>query len=194
VSVHDALARVRRRFDSFGAVLGWGCGHAFRHFHGTRARSFTAATTSRALFSGRPRRFPGRFAVDNLAPPLPYEADSFEMVYSLSVFTHLSEPMQQAWISELARVPRPEGPAVFSTHGDYFLSGLPAEERRGFQSGRLVVLEEDPEGSNFCHVYHPFAYVRDPMAAPNGFPLLVHMAEDARGNGNLEYYILERQP
>src|SRR5262249_4073625 len=44
------------------------------------------------------------FAQNDLDPPLPFEAASFDAVYCISVFTHLSEARQLAWSKEIARV------------------------------------------------------------------------------------------
>src|SRR5687767_8629355 len=42
-------------------------------------------------------------------PPLPFTTGAFDLVYTVSVFTHLSEQYQRAWISELHRLLQPGG-------------------------------------------------------------------------------------
>ncbi len=51
------------------------------------------------------------------APPLPFAAESFELVYSVSVLSHLDEPLQNRWLAELRRVLAPGGVALLSIHG-----------------------------------------------------------------------------
>ncbi len=52
-----------------------------------------------------------------LEPPLPYPEDSFDLVTAISVFTHLSRPLQVAWARELIRVLRPGGVAFITSCG-----------------------------------------------------------------------------
>ncbi len=58
-----------------------------------------------------------RFARNQAAPPLPWPPGSFELVYSISVFSHLDEPLQDRWLAELERVLAPGGIALLSVHG-----------------------------------------------------------------------------
>ena len=64
-----------------------------------------------AFLSGR-----GTFAVNATMPPLPYPDRFFDFVYSISIFTHLPESMQFAWLEEINRVLKVGGEAVISTH------------------------------------------------------------------------------
>ncbi len=50
-----------------------------------------------------------RFSVNAAEPPLSYDAESFDLVYALSVFSHLDAGMQFRWLAELVRVLKPGG-------------------------------------------------------------------------------------
>lgn len=50
-------------------------------------------------------------------PPLPYRDQTFDLVYCLSVFTHLPEKRAAAWLSEMRRVLVPNGIVIITTHG-----------------------------------------------------------------------------
>jgi len=70
-------------------------------------------------------------------PPMRFPDGWFSAVLAVSVFTHLPEEMQIAWLSELRRIIRPGGVLVASLHGAHYLSDsnpdLRAEvEERGF--------------------------------------------------------------
>jgi SAM-dependent methyltransferase len=58
----------------------------------------------------------GQFAVNDAMPPLPYADRFFDFIYSISIFTHLPEAMQFAWLEEINRVLKVGGEAVISTH------------------------------------------------------------------------------
>lgn len=50
-------------------------------------------------------------------PPLPYKDQMFNLIYGLSVFTHLSENNAIKWLSELNRVLKPDGILIVTIHG-----------------------------------------------------------------------------
>ncbi len=57
----------------------------------------------------------------NLDPPLPYGDEQFDLVYALSVFTHLRLDLQFTWAWELHRLLRPGGIVFPTFHGRLFV-------------------------------------------------------------------------
>jgi Methyltransferase domain len=64
----------------------------------------------------------------NFRPPLPFEDNSFDCVYSISIWTHLPMDMQLPWLAEIRRILRPGGLALISTSGGYVVD---LRRRRG---------------------------------------------------------------
>ena len=93
--------------------------------------------------------------VNDLEPPLRYEAEQFDLVYALSVFTHMSEPLQGRWLAELERVLRPGGLLFFTVSGDEYANRLSGEDRARYDSAELVTHFTELDGSNLCAAYHP---------------------------------------
>lgn len=60
----------------------------------------------------------------NFNPPLQYRDDYFDLVYSVSIFTHLSREDHDRWLSELARVTKPNGFCILTTAGSNALQIL----------------------------------------------------------------------
>lgn len=56
----------------------------------------------------------------SIDPPLPYEDGQFDLVYALSVFTHLRLDMQFRWAWEVHRVLKPGGVLFATLHGPTF--------------------------------------------------------------------------
>ncbi|MDQ3587049.1 MAG: methyltransferase domain-containing protein [Actinomycetota bacterium] len=56
-------------------------------------------------------------AVGGPLPPLPLPEGSFDLTIVFSVFTHLDEAYQDAWLAELRRLTRPGGLVVATVHG-----------------------------------------------------------------------------
>jgi SAM-dependent methyltransferase len=58
-------------------------------------------------------------SVCDFFPPLELRESSVDIVYGISVMTHLTEGAQYAWLKELRRILRPGGLCLLSTHGEY---------------------------------------------------------------------------
>jgi SAM-dependent methyltransferase len=101
------------------------------------------------------------FRLNRLLPPLTYRSGQFDFVYAISVFTHLTEELQPAWIQELERVLAPGGLLLITTKGRSRLDALDEHERERFERGELVVQSRRYAGKNLCAAYHPESYVRN---------------------------------
>jgi SAM-dependent methyltransferase len=60
-----------------------------------------------------------RSLVNGHDPPLPFEDGAFDVVYSVSVWTHLPPESQDPWLREMDRILRPRGLALLTTIGPY---------------------------------------------------------------------------
>ncbi len=118
-----ALRSVVLRLDEFDSVLDFGCGpgRVLPHIAALASSAACAGCdVDTASISWARRWHPHiRWAVSNYAPPLPWPDESFALVYSVSVFSHLGETLQDRWLAEIRRVLRPGGVALLSTHGGY---------------------------------------------------------------------------
>jgi SAM-dependent methyltransferase len=191
-SIRATLARKDLDIADMRAVLdfGCGCGRVIRHWAALGAELHGSDLNPTLIYwCGRNLGF-GRFATNGPLPPLPYVGGQFDFAYSLSVFTHMPETAQEAWMGELARVLRPGGHLLVTTHGERYVGQLTGEERSRFAAGQLVVRNEDRPGSNVCGAYHPESYVRERLA--RGFRVLEFIPEGAAGNPYQDVYLLRR--
>jgi SAM-dependent methyltransferase len=115
----------QRPIETVGSVLdfGCGCGRALRWFQTALpdAQLF-GADVRRVSIDWCQRHLRGRYLANDLAPPLDLPSGSIDLVYALSVFSHLAEPQAKAWLAELARVVKPDGLILVSTHGAFALA------------------------------------------------------------------------
>jgi SAM-dependent methyltransferase len=178
--------------DVVSAVLDFGCGcgrvmRYFAEFDGSVAGSDLNADAIAWCRANLPF---ASFAVNGLVPPLAFADATFDLVYALSVFTHLTEELQLAWRDELRRVLKPGGRLLVTTHGRSYLPRLDDGERARFERGELVVRWGDIPGTNLCSAYHPERYLRETFAA--GFAFLELEPEGARGNPTQDLVLLRR--
>jgi SAM-dependent methyltransferase len=163
------LGKCQVRLNEQHAILdfGCGCGRIIRHFHTLEGPRLYGTDYDRRLVEWCQRNLPfAEFGVNNLQPPLTYADDTFDLVYAFSVFTHLSEPLQKSWLSELARVLRPGGYLLMTTQGEpYADQYLAPHEREQFHHGRMVVQQNGRQpGEGSYNAYHPISYVRETLA------------------------------
>jgi SAM-dependent methyltransferase len=156
--------------DELDAILDFGCGYGriLRHWAGLpRTRVFGCDIDPSAVAWCTTNLAFAEVSTNGLAPPLRYDASSFDLVYAFSVFTHLSEELQRRWIDECRRILETGGLLLFSTLGERYasLDRLTAAERRSFDAGNLVVLYGTSPGTSLCSAYHPHEYVRDSLAS-----------------------------
>jgi len=60
-----------------------------------------------------------RFAVNATATPTDYADAMFDVIYSVSLFTHLDASAQDAWLVEMLRLLKPGGVLLATTHGRF---------------------------------------------------------------------------
>jgi len=154
--------------------FGCGCGRVARYFlsgedpAGVAPRRLSGCDINPKLVSWCATHLPGDFRLSTPDPPAPFPEATFDLVYSVSVFTHLYRPGVRAWMDELARLVRPGGLALLT----FFDEATPAAAGMARQLAErgFVVRRSGPEGSNLmCGYYTAAAFVAD--AAPRWRPL-----------------------
>lgn len=194
-TIRDLLGRRGVALDDIDRVLdfGCGCGRVVRHLKGLENVSVFGSDSNRSSIDWcRKNLPPAAFGVNDLSPPLACAGDEFGLVYAFSVFTHLPEQLQLAWMRELRRVTKTGGYLLITTHGRAYLDQLDPAEREGFLKNRLVVRHPEAAGTNQCGAFHPEAYVRDKLAG--GFEVLEFIPEGAKGNPRQDVYLLRKLP
>jgi SAM-dependent methyltransferase len=163
--VLGSLQRASVSLESLRAVLdfGCGCGRVIRHLAPLSGARFYGTDYNLRLVLWCRRNLPfAHFGLNGVRPPLPYPDRSFDFIYAFSVFTHLPEDLQRAWLFELGRVLAPGGHLLITTHGEaYVRFHLGEADRARFAAGEMVVYNPDVAGRNECNVFQPPSYLGD---------------------------------
>lgn len=172
--LHYVLSQSGVELESVPRVLdfGCGCGRVIRWWPRVEGTALTGCDYNPALVRWCERNLPfASFAVNELLPPSPFGAGSFDLVYSLSILTHLTEEAQRAWIAEWRRILAPGGYLMFTVSGDSYTHKLSDEERARYDRGELILQFPRSQGGNLCAAIHPPRYVTEDLLG-DGFELV----------------------
>jgi SAM-dependent methyltransferase len=139
-NIKETLAAIDRPLESFSSVLDFGCGCArvLRNWpsiegqavHGTDidADAIEWCRTALPFFT---------FNRNEGLPSTRYNDDQFDLIFSVSVFSHLRQDYATAWIHELKRISAPGAILIISLHGSHLRPDLP-----GLKDGELFETTE----------------------------------------------------
>ena len=195
--IEAALKSIGEDFGSFQNILdfGCGCGRTLVWFE-SRFRSLClhgTDTDAEAISWCHDNLDFAKFSVNNALPPLEYPSETFDLVYAISVFTHLDEDYQFRWLNELKRVTRPKGVVLLTVHGRHVWKNLHEEKvadirERGFKFVAANTMRGIfPEW--YQNAYHKKEYIFDQYS--KYFDILKYIP---RGMGNLQDVVILRKP
>jgi SAM-dependent methyltransferase len=155
--------------ETFARVLDLGCaeGRMLRFFPRSDSAELWGVDINAERISWAQQHLPApfRFATTTSAPHLPFEDNSFDLVYGISVFTHISD-LADAWFLEVLRVLRPGGHTYQTIHDRHSVEVLLGRYGDGHEHGYMVDLlrqfEADTGGLSQDWVY--FTILADPAA------------------------------
>ncbi len=180
-AIREECEQAGAPLESRKAILdfGCGCGGMLRRWRGLNARVCGTDLYGPAVKWCQTNLPFAEASVNGLEPPLNYGDASFDLIYAVSVFTHLPIKMQFVWLEELSRVMRPGGDLLFTVHGDEHLASLKPEEQSVYEAGGCVVRWPNAAGSNLCSTFHSPRFVREQLA--KGWELVKHVQGAAGG-------------
>lgn len=147
-------------------ILDWGCGpgRIIRHlplvigndceYYGTDYNNQSIDWCSKNLIGIQ-------FNKNSLQALLPYEDNFFDVIYGISIFTHLSEQLHYDWYNELHRVLKPHGIMFLTTQGDNFKIKLTNLELKKYSDNQLIVRGKVKEGHRTYSAFHPQGFMRN---------------------------------
>ncbi|MFZ0247792.1 methyltransferase domain-containing protein [Candidatus Binatus sp.] len=119
------VIKPRLQLNSQSNILDFGCGCArVMSYFDKRSASIYGTDIDAQAIAWCKESLAGlaSFMVNNEWPPLAFENNVFDLILSVSVFTHLPEDMQLAWLGELKRVAKPGALVLLSIHGEHLIS------------------------------------------------------------------------
>ncbi|HWC66050.1 MAG TPA: class I SAM-dependent methyltransferase [Thermoanaerobaculia bacterium] len=165
----EAFRSAREPETTYPRWLDFGCGagRIARHLlEAPEIAELTGVDVDPLLVAWTERRLRGAsFRRIEPAPPLPFPDARFDVVVSVSVFTHFDEEPGRGWAAEVARVLRPGGLFLVSTHGAAIAASQPLPDalRRRFADTGFLFLRGDGRFNDDV-AFHSEAYLRSAWA------------------------------
>jgi len=175
------LAHWERSLTDFPRALDFGCGCARIELHledAAKRMEIYGVDIDAAAIAWAAEHVPwAKFSVNRGLPPLEFPDEHFDLVFNHSVFTHLDEQYQDAWLVELERVTKPGGLLIVSVSGEYPFSLLEKE---------WIGCQRDPEPLREILRNRGILFISDDGMQNSPFPDFYHTAFHA------PWYIFER--
>jgi SAM-dependent methyltransferase len=193
--IRRTLAHAGVDLAELGSILdfGCGCGRVARHWAKLSGPELHGCDYNPELVEWCAANLDFmEFQVNGSAPPSPYPDGAFDLVYAISIVTHMTEPLADAWIADFARVLKPRGLLLVTTHGDWFRDRLSEEERVRYDRGEAVIQRSQVAGTNACASYHPRSYVKDRLL--RGFEVVSFSGDDPDTGFPQDVHLARRQP
>jgi ubiquinone/menaquinone biosynthesis C-methylase UbiE len=140
-------------------ILDWGCGVSRIVMH---VQKFTndnsaiyACDINEEMISFNKMHYKNvLYSLVAYQPPLTYDSGYFDLVYGLSIFTHIEAVMQFEWVKELYRILGEGGILLFTTQGRFFNPKLLKHEMRLLQENGVYSKAYGQKGHRMMSTYN----------------------------------------
>jgi ubiquinone/menaquinone biosynthesis C-methylase UbiE len=180
------------------SILDWGCGtgRIIRHLPNIveNSNSFFGTDYNNKYVKWCSENLEGiQFKLNELKPPLDFNDNLMDVIYGISIFTHLSEKLHEDWMQELTRVLKKEGILLITTHGIIHSLKLLPKEKESFDEGNLVVHSYKKEGNRLYASYQSPIYFKN-LCSKNNLKILKHIpGEITNGKPQQDIWILQKK-
>ena len=115
--------------NNLHSILEWGCGVArvIRHFTALMDKNVDiyGVDINEKMIQWNATNINNiKFTTCSYYPPTKFDDNKFDLIYCISVFTHIEFEYQEKWIAEIHRILEPNGIFLFTTHGKKYHSTL----------------------------------------------------------------------
>jgi SAM-dependent methyltransferase len=158
--------RTRARIEPDSRLLdfGCGCGRVLTYFRDSHPALIYGTDIDQEAIAWCKENIAeaAGFRVNGELPPLPFDDDFFDLIFSISIFTHLPETMQTVWLEELRRVSKPGALVLLSVHGEHLVPEGEARDQL-MRTGFLYIKGNGTDGlpDFYQTTYHAEHYIKE---------------------------------
>jgi ubiquinone/menaquinone biosynthesis C-methylase UbiE len=168
------------------SILDWGCGtgRILRHLPTILDNSNSCYGTdyNKKYVKWCSENLEGiEFKNNDLEPSLVFKNSSMDVIYGISIFTHLSEKLHFSWMNELVRVLKNNGILFLTTHGDAHRFKLLPKEQKFYDAGELLIHAYKKEGNRLFASYQSPEFFKK-LCKKNNLTVLKHIPGETKNN------------
>jgi ubiquinone/menaquinone biosynthesis C-methylase UbiE len=178
-------------------ILEWGCGVAriIRHIPDLIAQKgrIHAVDINPEMIAWDKKNIPNvNFEQIRYLPPTRFPDHYFNLVFALSVFTHIEKNIQQDWIHEISRILEKNGIFLFTTHGKRYFQQLSASDQSRLSSDGSFTISYKKKGHRMMTTYNDPIHFR--MLIESSFKVLEFYDGDEypRKAGGQDLWIVQK--
>ena len=140
-------------------ILEWGCGvsRTVRHINkytSNNAQIFACDINDEMIRWNTKNIENVLFSKINYNPPTTYFSEQFNMIYAISVFTHIDVSQQENWAKEIHRILSKDGVFLFTTHGSKYVKKLLADEQKTLKTTGAFTKSYFQKGHRMMSTYN----------------------------------------
>ena len=174
--IRALLTSVGKDIRSCTAILDFGCGNGrvMRYFadQPSSCRLYGTDVDKESIGWCRKNLHFAEWDVNGFMPPMKYADGQFDLVYAISVFTHLDEAMQLAWLEELQRITKSGAILILTIYGEPVYHQLTDEQRAElyrdgiyFDVKKTGMFKHDGLPDFYQATYHTRKYIDEKWSA-----------------------------
>jgi|SRR5579883_3395643 len=158
-NIGTVLAKIGRSIRSFDRILDFGCGCArtarFMIPFGAKTKPVCVDVDETQIsYCNATLTALGEYICIPAVPPMPLESRKFDLIYSISTFTHFRSDFQHHWLRELKRLSAPGGILVLTISGPRNLQYASAEDLKRLAEEGFCFIEGTQRGAHNPEYYH----------------------------------------
>jgi ubiquinone/menaquinone biosynthesis C-methylase UbiE len=180
-------------------ILEWGCGVAriIRHIpvYVDKDSIVYGADINTGMIEWNVNNIPNvTFQKIDYCPPTSFHDNQFNLVFALSVFTHIEVNFQAKWVAEIHRIISENGIFLFTTHGNKYNINLDEDEKKALDIQGALTIDYKQKGHRMMSTYNNYENFK--MIVENYFEILEYYngEEYPEKVGGQDLWIVRKRP
>jgi len=142
-------------------ILEWGCGvgRIIRHIPNliNKGSVVFGADINEDMINWNSANIPDiTFIKTGYLPPTFFDNNQFNLVFAISVFTHIEFRFQADWVTEIKRILSDNGVFLFTTHGKKYEINLDNNEKERLHNQGAVTIDYKQKGHRMMSTYNKY--------------------------------------